>query len=140
MRVTKVIREYIEEKVAERLPFPEKPNCVELDKFSDFQDKLIEETVGKYTTYITENFDKIRVDARWVCGDKVNDIVAVRECVKDRITKPNLSIFSVARKEYDKECDRIRTERIKAIKEITVSLELGGTRAELEAMLAKVGV
>ena len=25
MRVTKVIREYIEEKVAERLPFPEKP-------------------------------------------------------------------------------------------------------------------
>ena len=25
MRVTKVIREYIEEKVAEKLPYPEKP-------------------------------------------------------------------------------------------------------------------
>lgn len=139
MRVTKVIREYIEEKVAERLPYPEKPQGVELDNFDKFEDKLIEEVIGKYAAYITDNFDKVRVDARWGCGDKVNDIMAVRECVKDRISKPHLSVFSVARKEYDKECDRIRAERTKAIKEITVSLELGGTRAELEEMLAKVG-
>lgn len=140
MRVTKVIREYIEEKVAERLPFPEKPQGVEIDDFDKFQDKLIEEVVGKYTAYITDNFDKVRVDARWGCGDKVNDILAVKECVKDRISKPHLTVFSVARKQYEKECDRIRAERTKAIKEITVSLELGGTRAELEEMLSKVGV
>ena len=139
MRVTKVIREYIEEKVAERLPYPEIPKGVEIDEFYKFEDKLIEEVVGKYTTYITDNFDKIRVDARWGCGDKVNDILAVKECVKDRICKPHLTIFSVARKEYDKECKRIKEKREKAVKEITVSLELGGTKAELEEMLAKVG-
>ena len=139
MRVTKVIREYIEEKVAERLPYPEKPKEVEIDEFNNFEKKLVEEIIGKYTAYITENFDKIRVDARWGCGDKVDDILFVKECVKDRLSEPSLRIFSVARKEYDKECDRIKAERTKAIKEITVSLELGGTRAELEAMLAKVG-
>ena len=139
MRVTKTIREYIEEKVAERLPFPEKPQEMEIDDFDKFEDKLIEEVVGKYTAYITENFDKIRVDARWGMKDKVNDILAVKECVKDRICEPHLIVFSVARKEYDQECKRIREERAKAVKDITVSLELGGTRAELEEMLAKVG-
>ena len=59
--------------------------------------------------------------------------------VKDRICKPHLVVFSVARKEYDQECKRIKEERTKAVKDITVSLELGGTRAELEEMLAKVG-
>lgn len=139
MRVTKVIREYIEEKVDERLPFPEKPQGIEIDEFKNFEDKLVEEVVGKYATYITDNFDKIRVDARWGMGDKVNDILAVRDCVKDRISTPHLTVFSVARKEYDQECKRITEEREKAVKEITVSLELGGTRAELEEMLAKVG-
>ena len=139
MRVTKVIREHIEEKVAERLPFPKKPQGAEVEEFDKFEDKLIEEVVGKYTAYITDNFDKVRVDARWGCGDKINDILAVKECVKDRICKPHLTVFSVARKEYEKECTRITQERAKAVKEITVSLELGGTRAELEEMLAKVG-
>lgn len=139
MRVTKVIREYIEEKVAEKLPYPEEPQGVEIEEFNKFEDKLIEEVIGKYTAYITDNFDKIRVEAYWGGGDKVNDILAVRECVKNRTSKPRLSVFSVARKEYDQECKRIREERTKAVKEITVSLELGGTRAELEEMLAKVG-
>lgn len=140
MRVTKVIREYIEEKVAERLPYPEKPNGVEIDDFNNFEKKLVEEVVGKYTAYITDNFDKIRVDVRWGCIDKINDILAVKECVKDRMCEPHLVVFSVAQKEYDQECKRITKEREKAVKEITVSLELGGTRAELEEMLAKVGV
>ena len=60
------------------------------------------------------------------------DILAVKECVEDRICKPHLTVFSVARKEYDQECKRIKEERAKAVKEITVSLELGGTRTELE--------
>ena len=139
MRVTKVIREYIEEKVAEKLPYPETPKEVEIDEFYKFEEKLIEEVVGKYTTYITDNFDKVRVNARWGHSDEMNNILAVKECVKDRITKPHLPIFSVAREEYDQECKRIREERAKVIKEITVSLELGGTKAELEEMLAKVG-
>lgn len=140
MRVTKVIREYIEEKVAERLPYPEEPQGVEINEFNNFEKKLIEEVVGKYAAYITDNFGKIRVDACWGMGDRVNDILAVKECVKDRICKPHLTVFSVARKEYDQECKRIKEERAKAVKEITVSLELGGTRAELEEMLAKIGV
>lgn len=139
MRVTKVIREYIEEKVAEKLPYPETPKGVEIDEFDNFEKKLIEETVDKYTAYITDNFDKIRVDARWGMGDKINDILAVKDCVKDRICKPHLTVFSVARKEYEQERKRIQEERAKAVKEITVSLELGGTRAELEEILAKVG-
>ena len=140
MRVTKVIREYIEEKVAEKLPYPKKPKGAEIEEFNKFEDKLIEETISKYTAYITDNFDKVRVDARWGMGDRINDISAVKECVKDRICKPHLVVFSVARKEYDQECNRIKEEREKAVKEITVSLELGGTKAELEEMLAKVGV
>ena len=139
MRVTKVICEYIEEKVAEKLPYPEKPNGVEIDEFDNFEKKLIEEVADKYAAYITDNFDKVRIDARWGCGDKINDILAVKECVKDRMCEPHLTVFSVARKEYDQECKRIRGERETAVKEITVSLELGGTRAELEEMLAKVG-
>lgn len=139
MRVTKVIREYIEEKVAEKLPYPETPKGVEIDEFDNFEKKLIEEVIGKYAAYIADNFDKIRVDARWGMGDKINDILAVRDCVKDRICKPHLTVFSVARKEYEQERKRIQEEREKAVKEITVSLELGGTKAELEEMLAKVG-
>jgi hypothetical protein len=139
MRVTKVIREYIEEKVAERLPYPEEPQGVEINEFDNFEKKLIEEVVGKYTTYITDNFDKIRVDARWGMSEKTSDILAVKECVKHCICKPHLSVFSVEQKEYDQERKRIKGERAKAVKEITVSLELGGTRAELEEMLAKVG-
>jgi UDP-N-acetylmuramoylalanine--D-glutamate ligase len=115
------------------------PACASFDEFDNFEKKLIEEVVGKYTAYITDNFNKVRVDARWGMGDIINDISAVKKCVKDRICKPHLVVFSVARKEYDQECKRIKEERAKAVKEITVSLELGGTRAELEEMLAKVG-
>jgi hypothetical protein len=40
MRVTKVIREYIEEKVAERLPFPEKPKSSLIEEFEQLEEKM----------------------------------------------------------------------------------------------------
>jgi intein/homing endonuclease len=48
-------------------------------------------------------------------------------------------MYTKADTEYKKELERVKKQRADTVKDILVTLELGGTKAELEEMLAKVG-
>ena len=138
MRVTKVIREYIEEKVAERLPFPEKPKNSLIEDFEQLEEKMnkvvreeFKALALKYKgqfcySWTGDSYDDIEVQLNYI--DKKVDI---NGCVH--------RIYTKADTEYKKELERVKKQRADIVKDIIVTLELGGTKAELEEMLAKVG-
>ena len=138
MRVTKVIREYIEEKVAEKLPFPEKPKNSLIEDFEQLEEKMnkvvkeeFKALALKYKgqfcySWTGDSYDDIEVQLNYI--DKNVDI---NGCV--------CRIYTKADTEYKKELERVKKQRADIVKDIIVTLELGGTKAELEEMLAKVG-
>lgn len=138
MRVTKVIREYIEEKVAEKLPFPEKPKNSLIEDFEQLEEKMnkvvkeeFKALALKYKgqfcySWTGDSYDDIEVQLNYI--DKNVDI---NGCV--------CRIYTKADTEYKKELERVKKQRADIVKDIIVTLELGGTKAELEEMLGKVG-
>lgn len=138
MRVTKVIREYIEEKVAEKLPFPEKPKNSLIEDFEQLEEKMnkvvkeeFKALALKYKgqfcySWTGDSYDDIEVQLNYI--DKNVDI---NGCVH--------RIYTKADTEYKKELERVKKQRADTAKDIIITLELGGTKTELEEMLAKVG-
>jgi Holliday junction resolvase RusA-like endonuclease len=128
MRVTKIIREYVEKTVGS------------LPKFKEHtpEEKEYEAMTEKVNTFVN-NLDK-EVD------DYVNKKIAefrANENIPEDIELIN-SHYTAIRKEYygsqmRRAADRAREARVKAknqaIEEILVSLELGGTRADLDNMI-----
>ena len=139
MRVTKVIREYIEERVAERLPFPEKPKNSLIEEFAQLEEKL--------NKMVREEFKALALKHKgqfcysWT-GDSYDDIGVQLDYIDRHIDINGCvgRIYTKADTEYKKELERIKKQRADTVKDIIITLELGGTKAELEEMLAKVGV
>ena len=131
MRVTKLIREYVEEQVG-AIPKFKNPTTAEQEykaltsKISNFQnsiDKEIDESVRE----AIENFRKVHN-----LGEDVNIEVSCH-------TKVTWSTYNsdIANKSRKAERKR-KEERDNAIRDILLTLELGGTRAELDEMLKKL--
>ena len=131
MRVTKIIREYVEKKVREN--YPKSPAEIKWQEEQDKMEKAIEEAdalINAYARSITEDFNKK---------------YGFSEDYKLKAYEGYRVVHST--REYD--CDlyqqmsKARSERGQAIsntiEDILISLELGGTRAELEERLANIG-
>ena len=133
MRVTKLIREYVGKRVREAYPktsaelgWEEKK--ARMSKAMEEGDKLVQAYIeevcnalnaeygceGEYCLKDCGRLSHIGTSYRWECKDPL--YVAARDAEKERHTK-------IA----------------ETIENILVSLELGGTKAELEEMLAKIG-
>lgn len=133
MRVTKLIREYVGKRVNEAYPktsaelhWEEKK--AQMSKAMEEGDKLIQAYIeevcsalntqygfeGEYCLKDCGRMSHIGTSYRWECKD---------------------SLYVAAKKAQDER----HTKIAETIENILVSLELGGTRAELEEMLAKIG-
>ncbi len=131
MRVTKLIREYIEEKVNEAYPKPEATLCWEEksnrvneamteaeEKITALKQQIVEEINEKY------GFSK---DGYRLRPAEYREVLTT-------------SYWDEKLYEESKKADKERAIKVEAsIKEILVSLELGGTKADLDKMLAEVG-
>ena len=132
MRVTKLVREYVEEEVALAIPNPKKPENPLEEEFNNLCDSLHKEAVEKMCEFFEVNADKIKLN---FCDD---DMASIRKRIEERSFFFNGSVSYKVIEDYHKLCKEKAKERAEAVKNILITLELGGTKAELEEMIPKL--
>lgn len=125
MRVTKLIREYVEKTVENKMPFG-KPDADyrEADAQMREQRKLLNEQVTAYATSLIEAANATLPEGfvlSIACGDKIT----------------STDYKAPLREEGEKHRREVREKRRKAIDTILVELELGATKADLERLIAE---
>ena len=140
MRVTKLIREYVENAVCEKMPMPAEPEGITALKaeWDELSEKVIAMVVAEYTAFFTAHKGEC---APYYCDDDFNDIDAIIRYVAKK-TSANCGSHSLsfaAKRAYENERKAVGAKRKETINDILVSLELGANRAELEEMLSKIG-
>lgn len=127
MRVSKTVREYIEKQVASKFPKTEnelqyEQNQALVNRANDEYQKRLEQAKEKIRQAITKEFEL------------TEDMV--------QVTSYYASPFGTNGTQAKTLADRDRFERAKIINakidDIIVTLELGGTKADLEKMLAEI--
>lgn len=140
MRVTKLIREYVENAVCERMPMPAEPECIATLKteWDELNERITKMAVAEYVAFFTAHKGEC---APYYCDDDFNDTDAISRYVakKTNASCGSNTITFAARKAYEMERKAIGQKRKETINDILVSLELGANRAELEEMLSKIG-
>lgn len=137
MRVTKLIKEYIEERVSERYPLPEKKESGVEAAYTEMRARLTETIKAEAETFIKKWVDEVDyVGWRSARRDNVDE-----QKIKDFVSAMHLDYDSITPKsksEYEKAVEETREKRRKAVRDIIVELELGATKADLEALLANL--
>lgn len=134
MKVTKIVREFVEEEVNKKYPMPEldKVAMAQLDKeIFETKSRILKEA-GEFVfkkmkeagLQLAEGIVGIKIDHWTGCGEQGRTYY---NCVVNNLQKA-----------YDDACRIIKAKRERAIKDILVSLELGGTKKTLMDMLANL--
>lgn len=134
MKVTKIVRDFVEEKVNEKYPLPVEPTEAIAQERKELEHRVSEAMAAAsevltaklrelgvvYPAEITRmkitSFNRVSNDGGYTCADYIRPI----------------------RDAYREEKAEVEAKRAKAQKDILVSLELGGTKAELLEMLANL--
>lgn len=133
MKVTKIVREFVEEEVNKKYPIPKLDKAAgQLDKDIDSIRERIKREAGEFIfkkmkeagLQIDNRVASIKIDA-WRGLDENGDT-----CYN--------YIINNLREANRKLCDETKTKRETAMRNILVSLELGGTKKELMEMLANL--
>ena len=134
MRVTKLIREYVEKKVREAYPKSEAELAWEA------KSKKVNEALTKANELINKASREIAEEINAEFGLAVG---GYRLEGRDDTYRSIIYTTYYADCEEYKACRKAEEERRKKVKEtieeILINLELGGTKADLDEMLAKVG-
>ena len=134
MRVTKVIKEYIERKVNEAYPLPIKKDAIrkEFEQLKEEVGKLYKEKalefVEKYKGKIGLGFGASLDQSLEKAKDYIDEHLFVSIC--GFVTEEDVL--------YKKEVEKVKAMRQEALNNIIITLELGGSKAELDAMLKEL--
>ena len=127
MRVSKTVREYIEKQVANKFP------KTEIELYQEQQEQLASRLNDQYH----ERVEKAKADI-------IKSLVQESNIREEEIgIRPNYgNVFSTFNTPTAMKANTAKMERQKAINEkindIVITLELGGTKADLEKMLAEI--
>lgn len=140
MRVTKLIREYVENAVCEKMPMPAEPEGITAlrTEWDELNERITQMAVAEYTAFFAAHKGEC---APYYCDDDFNDTDAIGHYVakKTGVSCGSHTLSFAAKKAYEMERKAIGQKRKETINDILVSLELGANRAELEEMLSKIG-
>jgi hypothetical protein len=134
MRVTKVIKEYIEKKVNEAYPLPIKKDTVR-EEFEELREEVEIFYKNKVVEFVENHQGKIGVGF----GASLNQTLEEAKRYLDEHLY--VSICSFVTEEdilYKKELEKVRIMRREAVNNIIITLELGGSKAELDTMLKEL--
>lgn len=132
MRVTKTIKEYITKRVKVKFPMAEEEKAVR-QKIEEIDDRVeqINKKIKEYALDLCETANKDLQIYHWDVLDKIH------------INNGNFYANSGWNSPYQQKLNTLRSEREnkvnEKVKDIIVTLELGGTKADLDKMLAEVG-
>ena len=128
MRVSKVVKEYIEKQVNAR--YPKTENELNYDKLSDITNKA------------NEKYHKLMEQAKEKIIEEISKELGLPTKCIDKKTNYSYSPFGTwgtkERELADIDRQNRRVEINQKIEDIIVTLELGGTKADLEKMLAEI--
>ena len=134
MKVTKIVRDFVEEKVNEKYPLPVEPTeAIELER--EELNKRVAEAMAAASEVLAAKLRELGiVYPATVARIKISSF--------NRINNNNNCTYAdyirPIRDAYLEEKAEVEAKRAKAQKDILVSLELGGTKAELLEMLANL--
>lgn len=134
MKVTKIVRDFVEEKVNEKYPLPVEPTeAIELER--EELEHRVSEAKAAASEFLAAKLRELGiVYPATVARLKItsfNRINNNNNCTYADYIRP-------IRDAYLEEKAEVEAKRAKAQKDILVSLELGGTKAELLEMLANL--
>lgn len=134
MKVTKIVREFVEEEVNKKYPMPEpdKAGIAQLDNDINNIRERIKKEAGEFI------FNKMK-EAGVVIDEKMVSIRVIdwRYLDKNGVSYYNGTVNTL-RAAYEEVSNEVKAKRETALKNILVSLELGGTKKELMEMLANL--
>lgn len=134
MKVTKIVREFVEEEVNKKYPMPEpdKVGIAQLDNDINNAKERIKKEAGEFI------FNKMK-EAGIVIDEKMVSIRVTdwRYLDKNGIIYYNGTVNAL-RAAYEEVSNEVKAKRETALKNILVSLELGGTKKTLMDMLANL--
>lgn len=134
MKVTKIVRDFVEEKVNEKYPLPVEPKeAIELER-EELNNRVVEAMAAASEVLAAKLRELGIVYPATVARIKItsfNRINSNNNCTYADYIRP-------IRDAYLEEKAKVEAKRAKAQKDILVSLELGGTKAELLEMLANL--
>lgn len=134
MKVTKIVRDFVEEKINEKYPLPVEPKeAIELER-EELNNRVAEAMAAASEVLAAKLRELGIVYPATVARIKItsfNRINSNNNCTYADYIRP-------IRDAYLEEKAEVEAKRAKAQKDILVSLELGGTKAELLEMLANL--
>ena len=134
MKVTKIVREFVEEEINKKYPMPEpdKIGMAQLDNDINDAKERIRKEAGEFI------FNKMK-EAGIVIDEKMVSIKVIdwRYFDKNGVSYYNGTVNAL-RAAYEEVSNKVKAKRETALKNILVSLELGGTKKELMEMLANL--
>ena len=134
MKVTKIVREFIEEEINKKYPMPEpdKVGMAQLDNDISNANERIRKEAGEFI------FNKMK-EAGIVIDERMVSIKVIdwRYFDKNGVSYYNGTVNAL-RAAYEEVSNEVKAKRETALKNILVSLELGGTKKELMEMLANL--
>ena len=134
MKVTKIVRDFVEEKVNEKYPLPVEPKeAIELER-EELNNRVVEAMAAASEVLAAKLRELGIVYPATVARIKItsfNRINSNNNCTYADYIRP-------IRDAYLEKKAEVEAKRAKAQKDILVSLELGGTKAELLEMLANL--
>lgn len=134
MKVTKIVRDFIEEKINEKYPLPVEPKkAIELER--EELNSRVEEAMVAASEVLTAKLRELGVVyPAEITGMRITSF----NRVSDKGGYTYVDYIRPIRDAWREEKAEVEAKRAKAQKEILVSLELGGTKAELLEMLANL--
>ena len=134
MKVTKIVREFVEEEINKKYPMPEpdKVGMAQLDNDISNVKERIRKEAGEFI------FNKMK-EAGIVIDERMVSIKVIdwRYFDKNGVGYYNGTVNAL-RAAYEEVSNEVKAKRETALKNILVSLELGGTKKELMEMLANL--
>lgn len=139
MRVTKTVREYIEKEVAARMERKYAEEATEAKRQRDLYEKIeadaLRAAAETYKTYVLDKIQANNAESFLGIGNGFGEGIKLRHdyrggaltLIHDDETTSVLSWRQRMREEVNDKCD-----------DIIVTLELGGTKAELMQMLSEI--
>ena len=135
MKVTKLIREYVEESVAKAMPDKKVPDCSAREEYYALEDEIKAFAEKKFDEFMSKHKGEVKA---YYGGYDYDHSDENAHYVKKELSFRFPSLRYKAEDSIHKENEEILKARKEAIKNILISLELGGTKADLDRMIAEL--
>ena len=133
MKVTKIVREFVEEEVNKKYPMPVEPTEAIQQEKSKLE-RRVEEAVMAASEVLTAKLHELGIIYPGIKRMKVISFSRI----DDKGNSVYVNYSRPIQEAWHEETTKVEAKRAKAIKDILVSLELGGTKKELMEMLANL--